>query len=202
MKLCLLIILICSQFTLAGNDEFFQSADDFLESQTNSDQEVQLLGHRFYAGPQFILIQDNLEPNLKMGYLRNLGSSYSIGLGGFFWLEDPSDFALSLDQVLGNSLGSFGAWGFHLQYFQENLSNVSHRPKSESWLETIDWGVSTSYLKEIQPWSEFYYFPRFELELGWRNQAFAREAFLGTQKVSHFWIAAHLGVTLFRSVEP
>lgn len=202
MRFCILIVLFCSQIILAGNEEFFQSADDFLDSQTSEDQEPQLLGHRYFVGPQIILIQDNLEPNLKWGYLRNIGSTYSLGLGGFLWLEDPSQFSLSLEQVFGNSLASFGAWGLHLHWFQENLSQTPLVEQSNTWLESFDWGVSTSYLKELQPWSDFYYFPRFELELGWRHQAFAREAFLGSQKVSHFWIAAHLGVTLFQSVDP
>lgn len=196
-RFILLISLFVSVF--ASNDEFFESPDEFLSQQFEETEAPLYLGNRFYIGPKVLLVQNNIEPTFGLGWDKQVVKNYSLGVGAFAWISAPQNFSVYLHQVVGQPESEFGALGSKFLLFNEYLEEISATPKSQrgpyGW---SDWGLSISYLKEVIPWKDFYYFPRFEMEMGYRKQAFTRQALFGTGKTSNLWFAAQFSVSVFK----
>lgn len=196
----LLNVMLANVF--AANDEFFESPDEFLSQQFEEAEAPLYLGNRFYIGPKVLLIQNNIEPTFGIGWDQHMAKNYSLGVGAFTWISSPENFSFYLHQVVGQPESEFGALGSKVLLFNEYLEEISSTPKSQrgpyGW---SDWGVSVSYLKEVIPWKEFYYFPRFEMEIGYRKQPFTRKALFGTGKTSNLWFAAQFSVSVFSPIK-
>lgn len=181
----------------ASQDEFFRDSDEFLESQIDQFQAKPILGHRLGFGPRVMVIQSGPEVNFGIQYLYDVNDQIGVGIQGFTWVEQLSQFAFGSKLIVGQASHQIGAFGIGTWWFNENLENIKLNTRQLNGRKYQNWGISGSYIKEVIPWSGFYYFPRFELEVGYRQQEFLRYTDIRGIKTSQIWLSAQLSVSLF-----
>lgn len=179
----------------AGQEEFFKDSDEFLEEQMQTEDDKLILGHRFGIGPKLLVIQSEPEVSAQAYYYYDLNEDFSLGLQGFSWTEGFNNFAIGTTIAYGQAYNQWGNSAFRMWLLNENIDEVKFNPRQAKGRE-FDWAISVVYMKELIPWRKFEYFPRFELELGYRQQDFLRRTQY-TVQLAHLWVSIGLSVNWY-----